>query len=198
MRRINEWNHEQIIDYNLRGGGNEFSIFEDTQTDRVRLTQAVIDILLLRLDGPAVINEPGCSTGDISGPYAAEGHDVWACDVTPGAYQEAQKRYPRLKIDNVTAESVEPKHGDILVMCEFLEHIIDPVGFAGKWMPKSKYAIISHPVMEDGKDPEIGHLWAYYPQDYVNWFAWNNYHIMGTTRWNMGFYPMVLIWGEKK
>jgi len=198
MRRITEWGHEGIIEYNLRDGGTALSIFADTQTDRVERTKSVISNLIeTEFSGRQVsIVEPGCSAGDISGPFAQIGHDVWGCDVVPAAYRAAKERYPAMKVDNAAIQDIETKPCDILVMCEFLEHIDDPRGFIRQWAPFAKAMVISHPVMEDGKDPEVGHVWSYYPQDYANWFVYAQHEMLGVERWDMGFYPMVLTWGR--
>ena len=200
MRRITDWNHDGIIEYNLRDGGTALSIFADTQTDRVDRTKTVIQhIIDTEFDGrKVVINEPGCSAGDISGPFAQQGHYVWGCDVSPAAYEATKQRYPAMDVQQIVVQDIEPKTCDILVMCEFLEHIDSPLEFVKSWSEYAECMVISHPVMEDAKDPEEGHVWSYYPNDIVNWFVEADMYCHDLQRWPMGFYPMVLAWGRKR
>ena len=108
MRRQNQMTHEEVIAYNLRGGGNEFTEFETAQNDRVEKARAIIAGLLSeRIETPAIIIEPGCSTGDISGFFSAE-HEVEGIDVTPGAARAARQKWPRMKVAEIEIENVEP------------------------------------------------------------------------------------------
>lgn len=195
MRRLSDWTFDQIISYNLRGGGNEFTIFADAQKGRVDLAKALIDEILINHKGRAKIVEPGCSAGDISGPYS-ENHDVYGIDVTPGAANAARERYPKMRVDCVAAEHVDPIDCDILVLCEFLEHIVDPVGFAKAWMPRARNVIIGHPLVGDGHDPEAGHLWAYNDADFLSWFPTGGHELKTAWQFDMG-YRMVIGRGER-
>lgn len=195
MRRQNQMSHEEVIAYNLRGGGNEFTVFEYSQPDRVLKARAIIAKLLERIEEPAIIVEPGCSTGDISGFFAVD-HVVTGIDVTPGAAAAARERWPRMTIIEAEVEAVEPIRCDILVLCEFMEHITDPVGFAKAWMPLAKYVVIGHPLVGDGGDPEPGHPWAYYDVDFANWFPMGGHELREAWEFPMG-YRMVIGWGER-
>jgi 2-polyprenyl-3-methyl-5-hydroxy-6-metoxy-1,4-benzoquinol methylase len=197
-RRISPLNHAEIIAYNLRGGGNEFTTFEYAQTDRVMKTRALIDRIISHSgDKVTRIVEPGCSTGDISGPFAGGKIKVTGIDVTPGAAAAARERWPKMTVINKEAEEVEPMACDILVMCEFLEHISFPDEFIARWMPKARYTIISHPLVGDGHDPETGHLWAHHDVDFANWFPTGGHELREAWEFPMG-YRMVIGWGERK
>jgi hypothetical protein len=196
MRRQNSMTHEEVIAYNLRGGGNEFTVFEYAQADRVQKARSVI-FKIIEFDGrkQLTIVEPGCSTGDIAG-FFSEKHTSIGIDVTPGAARAAAAKWPAMTIHEKRVEEMEPIPCDILVMCEFLEHIIDPVGFVKAWMPLAKYAVISHPLVGDGGDPEPGHPWAYYDVDFANWFPTGGHEMREAWTFPMG-YHMVIGWGER-
>lgn len=196
MRRQNQMTHEEVIAYNLRGGGNEFTVFELSQPDRVGKARAIITKLLERLEEPAIIVEPGCSTGDISGYFAAD-HEVFGIDVTPGAAEAARQRWPRMHVQTAEVEALEPIPCDILVLCEFMEHITDPVAFAERWLPKARFVVIGHPLVGDGGDPEPGHPWAYYDVDFANWFEIGGHELREAWEFPMG-YRMVIGWGERR
>lgn len=195
VRRLTEQTADEVIAYNLRGGGHEFTVFAETQPDRVARARALIADLLPSNSNIATIVEPGCSTGDISGYFSAD-HHVIGIDVTPGAAQSARERWPGMHIKEQRIEDIAPMRCDILVLCEFLEHITEPVAFAQAWLPLARYVIIGHPLVGDGNDPEPGHVWAYDLADFANWFALGGHRMMGIERFEMGPYRMALGWGE--
>lgn len=195
MRRIQGWTREQIIAYNLRYDGTAVSIFEDTQHDRVRRARELVAKILPQCPPRAKIVEPGCSAGDISG-WFSEDHDVEACDVVPAAVAATRERYPLVKVEQCLAEDWAPRECDILILCEFLEHIDDPVAFVQAWLPLAKFVIIGHPLVEDGWDPEEGHIWAYWEQDFVDWFTMGGHLLRELFTFPMG-YHMVMGWGER-
>jgi hypothetical protein len=199
MRRQNQMSHEEVIAYNLRGGGHEFTEFDVAQPDRVMKARAIIDRIgdiLIRENATAKIVEPGCSTGDISGWYSQYGHEVIGIDVTPGAAEAARAKWPRMTVLETEIENVEPIPCDILVLCEFMEHITDPVGFAKAWLPQARYVVIGHPLVGDGSDPEPGHPWAYYDVDFANWFPMGGHELQEAWEFPMG-YRMVIGWGKR-
>jgi 2-polyprenyl-3-methyl-5-hydroxy-6-metoxy-1,4-benzoquinol methylase len=135
--------------------------------------------LLDGLGRKASIVEPGCSAGDISGPFSEE-HNVWGCDIVPAAVAATERRYPKMTVVEGMAENMAPIECDVLVLCEFLEHIHDPMGFVKRWMPLARHTIISHPLVGDGTwDPEPGHIWAYYEEDFRAWWPSGQHDLTG-------------------
>lgn len=204
MRRLHpDWGTKEIIDYNLRPkpGSNEpgtaFSIFDNTQHYRVDLTRkAIAKIIATDPDRRWRIIEPACSAGDISGFFSAD-HDVWMCDVVPAAVAAARQRWPMATVEEGPVEEFEAIHSDILVMCEFLEHIVDPITFVQQWGPLARYMVISHPLVGDGYDPEKGHFWAYDILDFRHWFKIAGHDIIQEQPFRMG-YHMILGVGERR
>lgn len=195
MRRIQGWTMDKIIAYNLRYDGTQVTIFADAQTDRVNRARAYVSTILERIDGRATIVEPGCSAGDIGG-FFSEDHDVSGCDVVPAAVAATRARYPKMSVEQLTAEEWGARECDILILCEFLEHIHDPVTFVKEWLPLAKYVVIGHPLVQDGWDPEEGHIWAYYPDDFEAWFPMGGHTLREWQLFPMG-YQMIMGWGER-
>ena len=202
MRKLHpDWDRAKIIDYNLRPKpgsterGTAFTIFESGQNYRVMLTRTFISEIIAQQPGRLTIVEPGCSAGDISGWFATD-HDVWMSDVVPGAVNAAHERWPLATTELGIAEEFAPRACDILVLCEFLEHIVDPVAFASAWLPLARNVVISHPLVGDGYDPEIGHLWAYTLDDFHNWFALGGFDLVREQRFQMG-YDMIIGRGQR-
>lgn len=187
--------HEQIIEYNLRDGGKAVSIFLDIQTGRVMTARGIIETILVELGRPAVIWELGCSAGDISGHFAEE-HEVHGVDVTPHAVELTRQRYPKMDVQLAEAEDITPQPCDILVLCEFMEHVTDPVKLITDWAPLAEYLVIGHPLVGDGHDPEEGHLWAYEESDFRAWFEMTGFTLRDSWTFPMG-YHMIIGWGAK-
>ena len=194
MRRQNAMNHDEVIAYNLRGHGQEYTEFEFAQGDRVRKARAIIERILELEGGRQLIVEPGCSTGDISGYFSTD-NNVIGIDVTPGAADHAKRKWPRMTVYEERVENFAPITCDILVLCEFLEHITDPVGFVKAWLPRARYVVIGHPLVGDGNDPEPGHPFAYYDVDFANWFELGHHELQEAWTFPMG-YHMVIGWGK--
>jgi len=198
MRRIHKElaSADDAVVYNLRGDGQEFTIFGVVQSDRVGKAREIIEAV--RQDDPSArkIIELGCSTGDISG-YFAQTCDVIGVDVVPGAVAEAKRRYPMGRWLEARVESLTPEHCDILVLCEFLEHVADPILLAREWMPLAKHVVIGHPVVGSGDDPEPGHLWAYDARDFDDWWRIGGHEMVRAYSFAMGPYQMVMGWGNR-
>ena len=203
MRSLHpDWDRAKIIDYNMRPKpgtdehGTSFTIFESGQNYRVNLTRSFIADIIVGEPGRRLsIVEPGCSAGDISG-YFAKDHDVWMNDVVPGAVKAARRRWPDATIELGIAEDFEPRPCDIIVLCEFLEHIVDPLAFAQAWLPLARYAVISHPLVGDGYDPEVGHYWAYNIDDFHRWFTIGGLTLEHEQEFRMG-YRMIIGRGKR-
>jgi hypothetical protein len=187
---------EEVIEYNLRDGGTAVTIFADAQTDRVNKARDIITKLLPECPERATIWELGCSAGDISG-YFSEDHDCLGVDVVPAAVAACRERYPRLGVLLSPVEEIKPQPCDILVLCEFLEHVINPVKLVLDWLPLAKFVVIGHPLVRDKWDAEPGHLWAYREEDFENWFPLGG-HKLGEA-WTFGMYDldMVIGWGKR-
>ena len=197
MRRLNEMTHEEVIAYNLRDGGTAVTIFADAQTGRVMRARGLIRNILAEDPGPKFIYEPGCSAGDISG-FFSEDHRVAACDVTPDAVRLTRERWPKVEVVEAEVEDVEPVECDILVLCEFMEHVIDPVGLAEAWLPKARHVIIGHPLVGDNWDAEPGHVWAYYEPDFRNWFEIGGHELVEEQHFPMYDLHMVIGRGRRR
>jgi hypothetical protein len=197
MRRLNKlMGPDEIREYNLRDGGTAVSIFEETQSDRVHKARELIANIVAADPGRKLIVEPGCSSGDISGYFSAD-HDVMGFDIVPAAVDATRQRWPLMHVWEGEAELQLPLECDILVLCEFLEHIVDPIGFAQKWFPKAKHVVIGHPLVGGGEDPEHGHVWAYESQDFDDWFTIGGYQMIEAYQFQMGSYPMVIGRGSR-
>jgi len=176
MRRISSFTPEQIIEYNLRENGTQFTIFLDAQNYRVLKARQFVEQALIGSYGPADIIELGCSAGDIAGAFS-DAHHVVGVDVTPSAVESARERYPAMKTILGKAEDFGPRDCDVLILTEFLEHIDDPEGLVREWLPYAKHAVIGHP-LEDPGGIEPGHIWSYELADFNRWFDLGGHRLL--------------------
>lgn len=195
MRRIN-LPDEEVIPYNLRDGGMAVSIFADTQAARVDKARKIISGILATQVGRRGIVEPGCSAGDISGFFSDE-HEVMGFDVVPHAVELAKQRYPKMSVFQAPVEAVKPIPCDILVLCEFLEHVLDPVALVKDWLPLARFVVIGHPLVRDGVDGEAGHTFAYDDDDFQGWFQLGGHKLQQAWTFPMG-YEMIIGWGRRE
>lgn len=210
MNRLWPRTQQEQLDYHLRR--NDTPDFTQGQPGRISLAHHLIDKMLLKGDlpaeGPLKIVELGCGSGDISGPYSmginlrgglwVAPTDVVGIDVVPQALS-AQQRFPRMDILISPVEELEPIECDLLVMCEFLEHVHDPWSIVRAWMPKTKWAIIGHPLDEPNPPYETGHIWSYNLADWNAWFEETGFHVWERFLFPMGYYEnMVMGHGSRK
>jgi hypothetical protein len=195
MRRLNKMSFEEIIGYNLREDGTAFTIFEDSQPDRVHKARQLVSNAIDSSSRKTII-ELGCSAGDISG-WFSEDHLVIGFEVVPSAAKAAFERYPMMKVVMKAVEEVDPIPCDVLVLCEFLEHIVDPISLVRAWMPVAKNVVIGHPLVGYESDPEIGHIWAYEDQDFLDWFPLGGHEMVEAYKFQMGGYRMAIGRGRR-
>jgi len=182
---------DEVIAYNLRDGGTAVSVFADTQAYRVDKAKLFVRSALANIPLWATIVEPGCSAGDISGPFAEDGVHVVGIDVVPAAVKLARERYPRMEVIEAEADAMVPRTCDVLVLCEFLEHISDPIAFVKGWLPLARYVVIGHPLNDPG-GVEPGHVWSYTLQDYMRWFEIGDHRMLETHLFSGPFPEMVM------
>jgi 2-polyprenyl-3-methyl-5-hydroxy-6-metoxy-1,4-benzoquinol methylase len=184
------------IDYHLADG--RAPIFDEGQPGRVEKAREYVDQLIADFGRPVVIRELGCGAADISGRYA-EANEVYGYDVVPMAETVALERFPAMQFRLGPIERVTPEPCDILVLCEVLEHIYDPVRLVNSWLPLAKSVIIGHPLNEPKPYVEAGHIWRYNDQDYMNWFHLGGHQLVEVTKFSMGPFPeMVIGYGKRE
>lgn len=142
------------------------------------------------------ITELGCGTCDISGAFSFR-NDVYAYDCNPAALDIAIERYPLLcKVGPIPDE---PQPSNVLIICEFLEHISDPQALVKAWLPLADEVVISHPLNGDlVRDLSGGeHQWSYNEEDFKQWFAIGGHEIVHQEIFQMGCYEIIIGRGKR-
>lgn len=192
MRRLTTWTAAEIVGYHQNAG---VVIFAESQSGRIAMAHQMIEKVLSNYE-EAMIWEPGCGAGDVTGPYAVP-HTVTGIEMVIDAVSLARERYPNMIVLESRAEDIAPEPFDLLVMTEFLEHLDDPVPFMDRWMPMAKYAVIGHP-LDDPGGLEAGHAWSYDLDDFKDWFEKYGFTLVEYEMFSMGSFPkMVMGWGYR-
>ena len=182
--------------------------FDKGQPGRVDLARFLVDKILIKdlrqvFSQPIKIVELGCGAGDISGPYSSAVvlRDGWVTypaevhgyDVVPAAKEACARRWPNMQFHLGPVEDQPPQECDLLIMCEFLEHVDDPVKIVQDWLPLAKWAIIGHPLNEPDPPYEPGHIWSYRLEDWHRWFTIGGHHIWERFLFPMGYWDNMVM-----
>ncbi len=141
------------------------------------------------------IVELGCGTGDIIGAFCGR-NLVTGFDCNAEALKMAQSRFPSLSVGPIPEEPVK---ANILILCEFLEHLADPVALVKAWLPLAEQVVISHPFNGDIKGDLSGgeHQWSYDAADFENWFAVGGHKLVESEVFKMEGYDIILGRGKR-
>jgi len=171
------------------------------QAPRIEMVRQAIGTLLKGIQPAAQIQhsrrkiiELGASGGDISG-FFSWGHNVVMYEVSPSCTHEIGKSWHWAEVvpEDVNTTAVTPC--DILVMCEILEHVADPVALAARWMPEAKYCVLSSPLGGDvEKDYSDGeHVHSFDEKDFESFVREGKHTILTKTDLRMGVYTIRML-----
>ena len=174
---------------------------DPVQSDRIDRARIVLSNIVGRIradeERTARILELGCGTGDISGPFS-EGHTVRGIDCAGQQIEKARERFPRGEWLLGPAEYFASGYWDVVVMCEFLEHIAEPEKMVKQRLLEAEYSIISHPLNEHPDSQLSGgdHQWSYNEEDFRCWFSIGGHQLQRSEVFQMGAYNVILGWGR--
>lgn len=161
---------------------------------RIAKTRGYLELAIGGRTGLTIV-ELGCGTLDVSGP-SAEQHTVYGFDCNELAIRAAKQRWPSAHLCSVL---LGPCHCDVLVLCEFLEHIPNPDSLVKDWLPLAHSCVISHPLNEDAsKGLSAGeHQWVFDEADFRNWFEIGGHKLLEHESFMLdGGMPIILGRGE--
>ncbi len=167
----------------------------DVQKDRIERSRKMVANCIPNPSHDFMV-ELGCGTCDISGPFAVR-NIVSAYDCNPEALITAIQRFPALAKVGPIPDQSEPC--DILILCEFLEHIPDPLSLVKAWLPLAEQVVISHPLNGDLTGDLSGgeHQWSFNESDFANWFSLGGHKLIEHEVFRMGGYQIILGRGER-
>ena len=162
---------------------------DGVQQRRIIRARGLVTLCVDQSKGLRIV-ELGCGTLDISGPFAKE-HSVIGIDCNTKALEKARERWPNASVEMALPD---PIPCDILVLCEFLEHLPDPGALVKAWLPLAKQCVISHPLDGDLNGDLSGgeHQWSLNGADFRNWFALGGHSILNENVFRMGGYQIIM------
>jgi len=168
------------------------------QRPRIAKARALVGRAVAEVGREVHILELCCGTADISGPFAAT-CSVRGFDCNRAALEEAMRRFPRGAWQLAAVESLTPETCDVLILCETLEHLADPVGLVKASLPLAKHSVISHPLDEPmGSGLSNGdHQWSFTLDDFKGWFALGGHELVEYELFEMGAYKAVIGRGRR-
>ncbi len=172
-------------------------IYSDDAVQRDRIERArrmVRDAMGTPYHAQRII-ELGCGTLDICGPFSLL-NEVHGVECNPAAVAIAAERWPNAKLNALT---LAPESSDIVVLCEFLEHVENPSEVVSGWLPLAKRSVISHPLDGDlTGDLSAGeHQWSFSMEDFLGWFELGGHKLVEHEVFRMGGYQIVMGRGER-
>lgn len=162
---------------------------DDVQKERIERSRKLLNNCIGGRKGLRIV-ELGCGTLDISGPFSKD-QLVYGVECNQEAVQVASERWPEAHLNVLSLDS---EVCDIIVLCEFLEHIENPSELVANWLPKATHCVISHPLDGDLKgDLSAGeHQWSFSREDFVNWFTVGGHSLIESEVFTMGGYEIIL------
>lgn len=153
---------------------------------------------------PLKIVEVGCGTADISGFIAKENPHWHATGIEchTGALLEASLRYGDY-FTGIPAPIQPIGEGpsvSVVILCEVLEHLEDPLAVAASWLKRARASVISHPLDEPMGSQLSGgdHCWSLSRQDHVGFFEAGGHVLDETEEFDLGAYRIILSRGHRK
>lgn len=199
MIQLRTHTHESQVDVHT---GRQVRVYleDGLQRSRIELAREVLKRIIGQLSEsddahrPKHIVELGCGACDITG-FFSWGHKVEAyeCSLSGVAYVKQNWKWVDLRpMDFVKAE---PVACDVLVACEVLEHLADPLALLAKWLPLAKYALISSPLKGDREGDLSGgeHVWSFDEDDFEQFAGSGGHQIVGREQLPMGGYLIQFI-----
>lgn len=167
---------------------------DEVQKHRIFRSRMMLGACLGERKGLRVV-ELGCGTMDISGFFAHK-HEVHGVECNGRAAVSASERWPLAHLNNF---SLQPESCDVLVLCEFLEHIPNPLDLVSAWLPLVEQVVISHPLNGDLTGDLSGgeHQWSFDESDFANWFSLGGHELVAHEVFKMEGYDIILGRGRR-
>lgn len=145
---------------------------------RERLLRTLADVgFVLDLDKESrTVSDLGCGNGgflhELSLKYPLI--KAWGYDLSPLAVEDGREKYGAdARLKDFVNEDVE--FGDVVVLTEVLEHLVDPPGLLRRIRGKSRWIVASCPSEENEKQHYEFHLWAWTPDSWRRMFEREGY-----------------------
>ena len=194
MKRLHELTPEQILNQH-RSTPLRVYEYDSDQQGRIQRSRNLV-LWAIKAFPPMPesrqrrkIIELGAGACDISG-WFSWGHDVHAYESSQAATEHVAKRWPYVKQHHGDLHEVPAEDCDILILCEILEHLPDPLKICREWMPRAGFVIISSPFNGDLNPASkcAEHVWSFDNADFQQFFKEGHQRILRSETFKMGGY----------
>jgi len=195
MQRMKERTDEEQLAIHQ---ANDYSpVWEEAHEHRIWLARKFVADAIKTFDRPVTIVDLGVGSGDISGPFSEENR-VIGIDLVNDSKAVCADRFPRMEHVLSTLEDAPVVGCDILIVCEVLEHLVDPITVYRKFAEQASVVIVGHPLNEPDPSVEFFHLWRYDMDDFRSWFLRSGHDLREFEIFGLGPFPeMILGWGKR-
>lgn len=195
MQRMKERTDEEQLAIHQ---ANDYSpVWEEAHEHRIWLARKFVADAIKTFDRPVTIVDLGVGSGDISGPFSEENR-VIGIDLVNDSKGVCAERFPRLEHVLSTLEDAPVVGCDILIACEVLEHLADPVKIYRKFAEQATAVVVGHPLNEPDPSVDFFHLWRYDIYDFRDWFIRSGHKLRTFEIFGLGPFPeMILGWGRR-
>lgn len=152
-------------------------INERGHRERLLQTAAIVQQELM-LEGYKSVSDWGAGNGGLLHELKKHYPDVkmWGYDLMPENIRHARHVY-NADVSMLDIVDDEPKQGDIIVLTEILEHLVDPHGLI-KCLGRGRMVVASSPAFEDHQRHYEFHLWAWTGESYAKMFERAGFYII--------------------
>ena len=123
---------------------------------------------------------------------------VLGVDANKKAIEKARERFPAALFSSASIADVPPRQCHLLILCEVLEHLADPMAIVRAWLPLVKYAVISFPLNEselfnNGYDLSAGeHQWSFTAEDLGDFLSAGQHELIESEEYALGSYRCII------
>ncbi len=206
MKRLHDATATEILSKHKHVPLRVYSL-DPVQAPRIARAREMLVSALVELRGPAAqfahvrrtLVELGCGCCDISG-FFSWGHHVHGWEINPACGHYVAKQWPWVQMHFEDLNEAEPMDCDILVLCETLEHLPDPLALVRRWMPRAQMCLVSSPLEGDiGGDLSGGeHNWSFGEADFEDFFSAGGHRIVRNEVFPMGQYRIAMYLGKRQ
>lgn len=145
----------------------------EMQVGHAQRTRLVADIIKANVGDAETLSDLGCGDGSLLKLIRDLPLRTWGYDAGWANVQRARGNELRVDCADFLTEQVEL--GDIVVMSEVLEHLVDPHGLLRD--TKATRIVASSPVSENGEWHYVHHAWAWDMDGYRDLFTDNGWTV---------------------
>jgi predicted TPR repeat methyltransferase len=147
---------------------------------RIRMLKTLADVEWILDVDPKLksVTDLGCGNGGMLWELQRRRDiECWGYDLSPAAVEFAKNEYQvDAELKDFTQEEVEL--GDVTVITETLEHLVDPQGLLARIVKQTRFVCASVPAAEDDKKRYEFHLWAWEPAAFQYMFRKLGYDVL--------------------